>query len=190
MASRETSTRRCAANAQGHRRRTGDSPPHCGRPGRLCDVHRLVDLLRTIVKSDVTSGASIFLTSRAFYRFGQKWRAMADIIDPTLRPNPSISRSVFVGLSTGAIAAAIAIERALAGGATLGAPHPPLVSEDDPDIRVERPSLTRPGGTIDAYAALPAGRGADRMNATYRKLPTERPAAFRVWTEEQWTRPL
>ena len=85
---------------------------------------------------------------------------MADIIDPTLRPNPSISRSVFVGLSTGAIAAAIAIERALAGGATLGAPHPPLVSEDDPDIRVERPSLTRPGGTIDAYAALPAGRGA------------------------------
>lgn len=70
-----------------------------------------------------------------------------------------MSRRVFVGLSSGAIAASSAIARALADGTTLGAPHPPLVSEDDPDIRVERPSLARTDGSIDAYASMPAGRG-------------------------------
>jgi carboxymethylenebutenolidase len=85
---------------------------------------------------------------------------MADIIDPTLRPRPEMSRSAFVGLSSGAIAAAGAITRALADGTTLGAPHPPLVAEDDPAILVERPSLQRPDTKIDAYAAMPAGSNA------------------------------
>jgi carboxymethylenebutenolidase len=79
---------------------------------------------------------------------------MTDIFDP----HPAMSRSAFVGLSSGAIAAGSTIARALADGATLGAPHPPLVAEDDPDIRVEHPSIARPGGAIDAYAAMPAGR--------------------------------
>ena len=60
---------------------------------------------------------------------------MADIIDPTARPHPNMSRRVFVGLSSGAIAASSAIARALADGTALGAPHPPLVAEDDPVSR-------------------------------------------------------
>jgi carboxymethylenebutenolidase len=83
---------------------------------------------------------------------------MSDLIDPTLRPNSGMSRAVFVGLSATAIAAADSITRALADSTQLGAPHPPLVSEDDPAITHERPSLDRPGGDIDAYAAMPAGR--------------------------------
>jgi len=71
-----------------------------------------------------------------------------------------MSRAFFVGLSSGAIAASSAIARALADGTALGAPHPPLVAEDDSDIRVERPSLARTDGSIDAYAAMPAGRAA------------------------------
>jgi carboxymethylenebutenolidase len=83
---------------------------------------------------------------------------MSDSIDPTLRLNPDISRAVFVGLTSTALAAAGSVTRALADGTTLGAPHPPLVSEDDPAITHMRPSLERPGGAIDAYAAMPAGR--------------------------------
>jgi carboxymethylenebutenolidase len=83
---------------------------------------------------------------------------MSDLIDPTQRPNPEISRALFVGLSSAALAAAGSVTRALADGTKLGAPHPPLVSEDDPAITHARPSLERPGGDIDAYAAMPAGR--------------------------------
>ncbi len=80
---------------------------------------------------------------------------MADLIDPTALPSPGLSRSAFVGLSSGVIAAASAMPRALADGAPLGGPHPPLVAEDDPALQVARPSLDRPGGAIDAYAASP-----------------------------------
>jgi carboxymethylenebutenolidase len=83
---------------------------------------------------------------------------MSDLSDPTVPPIPGISRAAFVGLSASAIAAADSIARALADGTPLGAPHPPLVSEDDPAITHARPSLKRPGGDIDAYAAMPAGR--------------------------------
>ncbi len=38
---------------------------------------------------------------------------------------------------------------------TLGAPHAPLVPEDDPAIVVERAILRRPDGNVDAYAAYP-----------------------------------
>jgi carboxymethylenebutenolidase len=83
---------------------------------------------------------------------------MSDTIDPTLRPIPEMSRAAFVGLSSTAIAAVGSITRAFADGTRLGAPHPPLVSEDDPAITHTRPSLKRPGGDIDAYAAMPVGR--------------------------------
>jgi carboxymethylenebutenolidase len=83
---------------------------------------------------------------------------MSDLIDPTVIPIRAMSRAAFVGLSSTAIAAAASIARALADGTQLGAPHPPLVSEDDPAITHERPSLARPGGAIDAYAAMPVGR--------------------------------
>ncbi|HEY7982021.1 MAG TPA: dienelactone hydrolase family protein [Candidatus Eremiobacteraceae bacterium] len=82
---------------------------------------------------------------------------MSDLIDPTARPIPGMSRAAFVGLSSTAIAAAASIARALADGTRLGAPHPPLVPEDDPAITTTRPSLDRPGGDIDAYAAMPGG---------------------------------
>ena len=71
-----------------------------------------------------------------------------------------MTRSVFVGISSGAIAAASSIASALADGATFGAPHSPLVSEDDPSISVERPTLVRADGSIDAYAAMPAANAA------------------------------
>ncbi len=82
---------------------------------------------------------------------------MSDLDDPTFRPIPEMSRAAFVGLASTAIAAA-SIARALADDSRLGAPHPPLVSEDDPAITHERPSLARPDGDIDAYAAMPVGR--------------------------------
>jgi carboxymethylenebutenolidase len=81
---------------------------------------------------------------------------MSDLVDPTALPSPGLSRSTFVGLSSGVIAAASAIPRAMADGTALGAPHPPLVAEDDPALTVTRPSLDRPGGAIDAYAASPS----------------------------------
>jgi carboxymethylenebutenolidase len=81
---------------------------------------------------------------------------MKNNIDPTIPPNPALSRAAFVGLSAGALAAGSAITRALADGTKLGAPHPPLVPEDDPAIEVARPLLVRPDGKIAAYAAVPA----------------------------------
>lgn len=53
------------------------------------------------------------------------------------------------------IAAAAAAGPASAGGSTLGKPHPPLVREDDPRIRVARLSLPSLGGKVAAYAASP-----------------------------------
>ena len=40
--------------------------------------------------------------------------------------------------------------------ATFGKPHPPIVAEDDPEIKQEWLKLHPPGGPIDAYAAWPA----------------------------------
>ncbi|HKW44185.1 MAG TPA: dienelactone hydrolase family protein [Candidatus Eremiobacteraceae bacterium] len=71
-----------------------------------------------------------------------------------------MSRSAFVGISSAALAAGSAIARALAADSTLGAPHPPIVPEDDTAIQVLRPSLVRPGGDIGAYAAMPAAGAA------------------------------
>ena len=82
---------------------------------------------------------------------------MADVIDPTAATDPHLSRRAFVAISTGAAAAVAGGAPALAADGTMGATHPPLVAEDDPDIVVERPRLDRPGGAIDAYAAYPRG---------------------------------
>jgi carboxymethylenebutenolidase len=81
---------------------------------------------------------------------------MADLTDPTIPMDDSLSRRAFVALSAVAAAAASAAP-ALASDSALGQTHPPLVAEDDPDIVVERPHLDRPGGAIDAYAAYPRG---------------------------------
>jgi carboxymethylenebutenolidase len=79
-------------------------------------------------------------------------RMEAHEIDPTQAVSPSINRRVFVGISAAAGAAPVL---ALADQ-DLGKPHPPLVSESDPAISVERVTLDRPDGTVSAYAAWPA----------------------------------
>ncbi len=66
-----------------------------------------------------------------------------------------MSRTVFVGLSAGALAAGGSMTRPLADEPALGAPHPPLVAEDDPAIDVLRPDLNSDGTAIAAYAAMP-----------------------------------
>ncbi|MBV8668170.1 MAG: dienelactone hydrolase family protein [Candidatus Eremiobacteraeota bacterium] len=83
---------------------------------------------------------------------------MSDI-DPTRSTSSMLGRRPFLGLSTGLVAAAGSIARALANE-QLGKPHPPIVPEDDPALVVERPELAAATGAIDAYAAYP------RENAT------------------------
>jgi carboxymethylenebutenolidase len=82
-------------------------------------------------------------------------------IDPSRSTSDGYSRRAFVGIS-GAAAALVTGGAALADDA-LGKPHPPLVTEDDPAIVVERPSLTsaRPDGpfALAAYAAAPKNAG-------------------------------
>ncbi len=70
---------------------------------------------------------------------------MREPVDPTNATSPQMDRRTFTGLSLGAAAAGIT--------GTFGHAHDPIVSEDDPAIVVERVKLTRPDGTIDAYAA-------------------------------------
>ena len=76
-------------------------------------------------------------------------------IDPARSTDFLLGRREFIGLTAGAAAAGATIARALADNQNLGKAHPPLVPEDDPDITVERPQLTRAQGTLDAYAAYP-----------------------------------
>ena len=84
---------------------------------------------------------------------------MAAHTDPTASTAPELGRRAFVGLWATAAAFAGALGHALADD-TLGKPHPPLVAQDDPDIVVERPQLTRPGRTIGAYASYPRANDA------------------------------
>ena len=83
---------------------------------------------------------------------------MPNELDPTVPMDANLSRRAFVALSAGA-AATIAAPVSARADAQLGQPHPPLVSEDDPDVVTERPQLDRPGGAIDAYAAYPRDAG-------------------------------
>ena len=63
-------------------------------------------------------------------------------------------RDICTGLAAGAAATAT-IPAHAAAQSGFGAPHPPIVPEDDPAITVERLQLRRPDGTVNAYAAYP-----------------------------------
>jgi carboxymethylenebutenolidase len=78
---------------------------------------------------------------------------MQDPTDPTDATSPNLSRSAFVGLGAGAALGASPV-RAFASG-ELGKPHPPFVSESDPDLAIARPILSYGERTLDAYAARP-----------------------------------
>jgi carboxymethylenebutenolidase len=74
--------------------------------------------------------------------------------DPTNATSLTLNRSAFVGI---AAAAGSGIGTAAIANAqtTLGQPHPPLVTEDDPAISTDRVELRRPDAVVPAYAAWP-----------------------------------
>lgn len=79
---------------------------------------------------------------------------MSDQIDPTRSTALKLNRKAFVGLSAGA--SVLGASRAVrAAGDEYGKPHPPIVSERDHAISVQRVALPRPGGALAAYAAAP-----------------------------------
>ena len=81
---------------------------------------------------------------------------MADFTDPTQSTDPALKRGTFVGLGAGALAYAPGgISAPLSPGQGFGAPHPPVVAEDDPEILVIRETLHHGDRTLAAYAALP-----------------------------------
>ncbi|MGA7746693.1 MAG: dienelactone hydrolase family protein [Candidatus Aquilonibacter sp.] len=71
-----------------------------------------------------------------------------------------MNRREFAGLAAGAAATA-AVPAHAAAQSGFGAPHPPIVPEDDPAISAEHLQLSRPDGTVNAYAAYPK-----QVNAT------------------------
>jgi carboxymethylenebutenolidase len=75
-------------------------------------------------------------------------------IDPINSTAGALGRRAFLNLSAGAVAAG-ASAGIIAADSQFGKPHPPIVSEDDPDIIVERPTLQPSEGALDAYAAYP-----------------------------------
>jgi len=66
----------------------------------------------------------------------------------------NINRRAFTGLAAGAAATA-SIPAQAPAQTGFGAPHPPIVPENDPAISAEHLQLRRPGGTVAAYAAYP-----------------------------------
>jgi carboxymethylenebutenolidase len=80
---------------------------------------------------------------------------MADLIDPTKATDPALGRRAFVGLGAAVAFGGSGIAAALAAGEGYGAPHPPIVPENDPSILVVHETLTHDGRTLDVYAALP-----------------------------------
>ncbi len=80
---------------------------------------------------------------------------MNEQIDPSNSTSASFNRRSFVGLSAGIAAAATTAGAALAQGEGLGAPHPPIVPENDPAIAVSRPQIRYGTRTIDSYYAAP-----------------------------------
>jgi carboxymethylenebutenolidase len=75
-------------------------------------------------------------------------------IDPANATSLELNRRAFVGISAAATAG---LPAAVSAQTALGGPHPPLVSESDPAIAVQRVELRRPDAVVDAYAALPTG---------------------------------
>ena len=79
-----------------------------------------------------------------------------ELTDPQNATSSAVSRRGFVTLGAGAAFAIGNARAAAAQTAGFGAPHPPIVAEDDPAIRVVRPTLrSKDPGSIDAYAAMP-----------------------------------
>jgi carboxymethylenebutenolidase len=79
-----------------------------------------------------------------------------ELNDPDNSTAPEVSRRGFVALGAGAAFAIANGAPAAAQTTGFGAPHPPIVAEDDPAIVVSRPKLTPvTGGPIGAYAATP-----------------------------------
>ncbi|MBV8082220.1 MAG: dienelactone hydrolase family protein [Candidatus Eremiobacteraeota bacterium] len=80
---------------------------------------------------------------------------MSDHTDPVDATSPDLNRKAFIGLSAGAAAASASIATALAAGEEFGAPHPPIVPENDRSIKWQNVTLPRPDKPIGAYAAWP-----------------------------------
>lgn len=76
-------------------------------------------------------------------------------IDPLNSTSTKIGRRGFVGLAAAAAASSASVTMSKAQTSEFGKPHPPIVAENDPEITVERPQLTGPGGTLDSYASYP-----------------------------------
>jgi carboxymethylenebutenolidase len=75
--------------------------------------------------------------------------------DPTHATSLELNRRAFVGISAAATAGFGSAGTASAQ-ATLGAPHPPFVSETDPAIAIEWAQLHRPDAVVPGYAAWPS----------------------------------
>ncbi len=85
---------------------------------------------------------------------------MSEPIDPTHATSPAFNRRSFALLSAGLAATAATAAVANAQGEGFGAPHPPIVPENDPALATSRPQIRYATRTIDAYYAAP--RDADR----------------------------
>jgi carboxymethylenebutenolidase len=86
---------------------------------------------------------------------------MSDLTDPTGATSAAFKRRTFVGLSAGAASFGGAAATGLAApAAAYGQPHPPIVSENDPDIEAQPLQLSYQfhGATraIGSYVARPA----------------------------------
>jgi carboxymethylenebutenolidase len=84
---------------------------------------------------------------------------MREEIDPTRATSAAFNRRAFVGLSAGIAAAATTPAGALAQPTGFGAPHAPIVAEDDPAIATGKPPIRYGTRTIDSYIASPKNAG-------------------------------
>ncbi len=74
--------------------------------------------------------------------------------DPTTSTSGAMKRRLFVGLGAGATFGG-SIAAALAAGSGFGAPHPPIVAEDDPAISLFEEKLLHRDQQVTAYGARP-----------------------------------
>ncbi|MDQ2866372.1 MAG: dienelactone hydrolase family protein [Candidatus Eremiobacteraeota bacterium] len=79
-----------------------------------------------------------------------------DDTDPTKSTSPDMNRRAFAGISLGVAATTGFAGAPAQAQQKYGESHPPLVAEDDPAITVERVTLRRPDGRVEAYAAYPS----------------------------------
>jgi len=87
---------------------------------------------------------------------------VSEEIDPTTPASPAFNRRAFAKLSAGIAAAAATPAAAVAQSAApsgFGAPHAPIVPEDDPAIATGKPQIHYGSRTIDSYIASPKNAG-------------------------------